>query len=137
MKVTKNFSLKEFVSKETWDKYKSKSLWFIEPRIIETAQTLRDILNTPLTINSWSYGGNRNESGLRIPEHKNYSPYSQHTFGRAIDIISSKYTADEMPDHIIKNSFLYPHINAMELKVNWLHIDCRNTGDDTIYLFNP
>lgn len=137
MKVSKNFILQEFVSKQTWKKYGNKSIWFIDFRIIETAQSLRDILNTPLTINNWAYGGSRNESGLRIPEHQNYSPTSQHTFGRAVDIISNKYSAEEMRQHIINNDFLYEHITAIELKVDWLHIDCRNTKKDTILLFDP
>ena len=137
MKVSKNFSLKEFVCEKTWEKYGEKALWFIDPRIISSAQTLRDILRVPLTINSWANGGNRQESGLRIPEHKNYNPKSQHTFGRAVDIITGAYTAESLRKHILENQFLYPHIKAMELKVDWLHIDCRNTNQEEILLFNP
>ena len=36
--ITKNFILPEFISKETWDKYGHRALWFIDDRIIQTCQ---------------------------------------------------------------------------------------------------
>ena len=136
-KVSKNFILPEFVSKEFWDKHGWNSLWYIDSRIIESCQKLRDKLGIPLTINNWYYGGDRQESGLRVPGMKNYSPTSQHAFGRAVDIISKDMSAEEMRQHIYEKRHDYPHIKAIERKVNWLHIDCRNTGSTTFMLFDP
>jgi hypothetical protein len=136
-KVSKNFILQEFVSKEFYDKYSWSSLWFIDSRIIETCQKLRDNLEIPLTINNWYYGGDRQESGLRVPGMKNYSQYSQHSFGRAVDIISKQMSAEEMRKHIFSNPSQYPHIKAIERKVTWLHIDCRNTNSKAFMLFDP
>lgn len=137
IKVSKNFILPEFVSKTTWYIHGHKSLWFIDERIIETCQKLRDNLGIPLTINNWYYGGTREESGLRVPGMKNYTLTSQHSFGRAVDIVSDKMTAEEMREHIYKNADEYKHIKAIETNVTWLHIDCRNTATDDFMLFDP
>lgn len=136
-KVSKNFILPEFVSKNFWDIHGWNSLWYIDSRIIESCQKLRDNLGIPLTINNWYYGGQRQESGLRVPGMTTYSKYSQHSFGRAVDIISDDMTAEEMREHIFKNPSKYPHIKAIERKVNWLHIDCRNTNSTAFMLFDP
>lgn len=135
--LTKNFKLQEFVSQSIWEKWGEKAIWFIDKRIVLSAQALRDNLGVPLTINSWSYGGDRQESGLRVEGMTNWRPFSQHSFGRAIDIVSSRMTADEMRAHIIQNREKYPFITAIELNVSWLHIDCRETNSNDFLLFNP
>jgi len=137
MHVSKNFLLQEFVPKEFWNLHKEKSLWAIDERIIIMAQQIRDDFNSTITINNWCYGGTRNESGLRVPESKNYNPRSQHTYGRAVDIVSVHYSAEEMRQHIFKNPEKYEHITAIELDVNWLHIDCRYTNQKQIFKFKP
>ncbi len=135
--LTKNFKLTEFISKETWDKYGHGALKYLDDRIIKTCQKLRDELGIPLTINNWHYGGNRHESGLRVEGMKNYSPTSQHTFGRAVDIISAHMSAEEMRQHIYNNRYNYPYIKAIERNVSWLHIDCRYTNSNNFILFDP
>ena len=135
--ITENFMLQEFVSKEFYEVHKHKSLWFIDERIVATCQSLRDNLQIPLTINNWYWDGERNESGLRVPGMLNYSLYSQHTFGRAVDIISKRMSAEDMRKHIFFNKDIYPHIKAVERNVDWLHIDCRNTNQADIMFFNP
>ena len=137
MKVSKNFSLQEFVSPIMFERYGKKALWFIDPRIIESAQSLRDNLGLSLTINNWAYGGDRWKSGLRTSDMEIYRPFSQHSFGRAVDIISPDITADEMRQHIISNQELYPHITTLEGDVSWLHMDCRNRVEEGIQVFLP
>jgi len=137
LKVSNNFHLKEFVSPILYDKYGDKSLWFIDQRIIQSAQDLRDNLGVSLTINNWHYGGDRYMSGLRTSEMKIYRPFSQHSFGRAVDIVSDKITADEMREHILMNQEKYPHITTLEGNVSWLHMDCRNRSEEDIQVFLP
>lgn len=137
MKVSKNFSLQEFVSPLMFEQYGEKALWFIDPRIIESAQALRDSLGVPLTINNWAYGGDRYMSGLRTSDIKIYRPFSQHSFGRAVDIVSPEITAAEMRQHILSNQELYPHITTLEGHVSWLHMDCRNRTEEGIQVFLP
>lgn len=137
MKVSNNFDLREFVSPILYEKYGDKSLWFIDQRIIQSAQDLRDNLGVSLTINNWHYGGDRYMSGLRTSEMKIYRQFSQHTFGRAVDIVSEKITADEMREHILTNQEKYPHITTLEGNVSWLHMDCRNRDEKNIQVFLP
>lgn len=137
MKVSKNFYLAEFVPIQYYNDYVDSTIGDIDYRVILTAQALRDNLGVPLTINNWHAEGPRNESGLRIAGMKNYRPRSQHSYGRAADIVSDKITAQEMRDHILKNRDLYPHIRRLEDKVSWLHFDLRETLTDDIVLFNP
>jgi len=68
---------------------------------------------------------------------KNYRPLSQHTYGRAVDIVSNKMPAQEMREHILKNRDKYPYITRMENNVTWLHIDIKDTQQEEIILFNP
>jgi hypothetical protein len=137
MKVSKNFNLKEFVSPIMYDRYGEKALWFIDPRIIESAQSLRDNLGLSLTINNWAYGGDRYMSGLRTSDMEIYRPFSQHSFGRAVDIISTEITGEEMRQHILSNQELYPHITTLEGDTSWLHMDCRNRTEEGIQVFLP
>lgn len=44
IKLSKNFILQEFVSKAFWKKWGERSTWFIDQRIVESVQTLRDEL---------------------------------------------------------------------------------------------
>lgn len=137
MKVSKNFSLQEFISPIMYDRYGTKALWFIDQRIIESAQALRDNLNVALTINDWAYGGDRYMSGLRTSDMDIYRPFSQHSFGRAADIVSPEMSAEEMRNHILENEHLYPHITTLEGNVTWLHMDCRNRTEKGIQVFLP
>ncbi len=137
MKVSKNFSLQEFVSPLIFEQYGEKALWFIDDRIVESAQALRDNLDVPLTINNCAYGGNRYMSGFRTQKMSIYRPFSQHSFGRAVDIISPEITAEKMRKHILQNQDLYPHITTLEGNVSWLHMDCRNRTEKGIQVFLP
>ena len=134
--ISKNFILPEFISQEQWEKHGMKMQWAIDERIVQSVQALRDNLNVPLTINNWFWGGQRNESGFRVKGMKNYRPRSQHSYGRAVDVISS-IPANEMRNHIFSNREKYPFITAIELDVGWLHIDCRFTNTNNIMTFRP
>lgn len=137
MKVSKNFYAQEFVPLDYWEEFKEASMAAIDDRIIITVQALRDNIGYPLTINTWHSGGERYESGLRVWGMKNYSVLSQHTYGRAVDIICDQYLAQELRDHILKNPRKYPHITRMEDRVSWLHIDLKDTGQGNVVLFEP
>ena len=138
MKISDNFVLQEVVDEETYNKYGDRSIWFIDDRIIQSAQTLRTALDIPLTINNWHIGGDRNYSGLRPHDAPVGSQRSQHKFGRALDIISPRMTAQEMRDYIMSHQYDFPFITTIEDKVSWLHIDCRNRDmSNGIVMFDP
>ncbi len=133
--ISRYFNIHELVPEHIYEKYGQKAWRFIDDRLIETIDTLKD--DFPLgtmSINDYVWGGDRNWSGLRTPKSEYYSETSMHSFGRAIDAIFSHYTAEEVRSYIIDNQDTYKHIKGIELGVSWLHIDIRN--ENNLVMFN-
>lgn len=121
----KHFIIQELVDRKTFTA-KGEAAWeLIDSRLIETIDKLREKFGK-MTINNWNWGGNREWSGLRTKESPDYSPYSQHSFGRAVDIIPTEATVDEIREYIKANPEEFSYIKGIEEDVSWLHIDCRN-----------
>ena len=133
-KITKNFSDKEVLPRELhgyrWE-------WFIDFRIVEVAQKLRDIFG-PITINNDRF----NWSGYRTDDCGVGAQFSQHRFGRALDLKFSNTTPEEVQKYIIEHESEFMALglrrmeNAAKTKT-WLHIDCMHTGKEKILIFNP
>ena len=133
-KITKNFSDKEVLPRELhgyrWE-------WFIDFRIVEVAQKLRDIFG-PITINNDRF----NWSGYRTADCGVGAQFSQHRFGRALDLKFANTTPEEVQKYIIEHESEFMDLglrrmeNASKTKT-WLHIDCMHTGKEKILIFNP
>jgi hypothetical protein len=141
MALTKNFIIQEFVYPELFDKYGEKSQWFIDKRIVQACQFLRDKLDRPIKINDWHDGGHYHESGLRMFDTETGAKFSQHKFGAAADLKIGDLSGEEMRD-VVKRYWadLKGLISTIEDDTNtWLHIDCRWTFDpDTLFIVpNP
>ena len=142
MKLNKYFYLQEFVPKHIYLKYEEKSLRFIDPSIIKLAFLFREIYG-PTTINNWLWEGQNNDSGYRDSLSPFYSPTSQHSFGRALDLHFLDYHSPEDYDSIredIKkhqNKWMQIGLTRVENQVHWLHIDRAYTGINEINFFNP
>lgn len=143
MKVSTNFSLHEFIDKKTYKKWGEASIWFIDPRIIQVAQFIRTRHNKPVTINSWTSGGQYQYSGFDPPGgYRKATSLSQHRFGRAIDVKISGMTPQELYKDIIDNQDLYMKIGLTTVEniahtKSWNHLDCRETKMDKIKIVNP
>lgn len=124
---SKYFSIQELVPKAIYAARGEKAWELIDERLIKTLDFIKERfpLGT-ITVNNWKWGGDREWSGLRTPVSPYYSETSQHAYGRAIDAVFSRYTAEQIRKDILKNPSLYPHIKGVELDVSWLHIDTRN-----------
>lgn len=132
---SKYFKIFELVPLHIYKKYGDKAFMFLDDRLLKSIDTLKEIFNKgTITINNYYWGGDRNWSGLRTPESPYYSPTSQHSFGRAVDCIFSKYDVEEVRKFIIDNPDKFPYIKGIELGVSWLHIDVRNS--DEVILFS-
>lgn len=143
-KVSNNFYLDEFVPRSIYKRYGEKSIWFLDPRLIQLAQGLRDFLGVPVRINNWITGGRRQYSGYRPPRSSVGAYYSQHKFGRALDI-QIKLSAldlksyDELREIIRTN---YKHFKTLGVTTiekgtkTWLHLDMRTTGKDELFEVN-
>lgn len=125
-----HFKIHELVPKHVYHQRGEKAWELMDESILITIDRLRDKYGS-MTINNYYWGGDRNWSGLRTPDSPYYSAYSQHTFGRAVDIIfNSDITASEVREDLIRNynnDSVFEFINSVELDTSWLHIDCRNS----------
>jgi len=132
----RHFKLHELVPPKVWDQRGDRGWQLLDDRILRAADDLRDRYG-PITINNYGYGGNREWSGLRTPDSPFYRPFSQHTFGRALDMIFKAADVSKVRQDILSNpnDMMFAHINALEDDVEWLHIDVRNVS--RIYVFHP
>lgn len=135
----KHFEIQELVSKRVYKDRGNKAWELLDVRALKTLDALRDHLGVSLTVNNWKWNGPRQYSGLRTYGTKYYSKYSQHSFGRAFDVVSKDMTAEEMRTFIFDNQELFPYVGAIELGVSWLHFDVRNARgtEDKIFSFYP
>ena len=133
---SKHFEIHELVPQYIHNTYGNKAWRFIDPRLIETIDTLKEAfpLGT-MTINNYLWGGNRNWSGLRTPRSDYFSETSMHSQGKAVDMVFSEYESEHIRNYIIKNPNIFPHIRGLEMGISWVHIDVRN--EDTLVCFHP
>ena len=135
----KHFKIQELVSKRVYKDRGDKAWELLDARALETLDVLREHLDVSLTVNNWLWEGPRQFSGLRTYGTKYYSKYSQHSFGRAFDVVSNHITAEDMRQEILNNQEVFPHVGAIELGVSWLHFDVRNARGEgkEIFTFYP
>jgi hypothetical protein len=155
----KFFTPQEFFSKEVWDQehHKGSQIWrLMDGRILWTADRIREHFcgketrNSidSMTINNWSWGGQRQYSGYRdiyidiILEDNNFSRTSQHCFGRAMDYIFGRTTPEEVQADILNNpeADRYKFITGLELETEtWTHNDTRSWDKSAsgIFTFKP
>ena len=135
MRVSENFILQEFVGPEVYQKFGDKSMWFIDPKIIDIAQLVRNLTHRPVTINNWHNQGHYKESGLRSMTTKTGAKYSQHKYGRAIDIKVDGMNVQEVYDVIMTNIDLFraaglTTIEDIEKTPTWIHLDVRFNNNE-------
>jgi len=142
MKLNDYFDVREFVPPQIWNKYGEKSIWFIDPKIIQIATLYREFFNVPIVINNWYIGGKFMYRGYRPPRVNIGSEFSQHKMGRAFDCHSPLITPQEMYKIILDNPTKFQEVGLTTLENiiftnTWLHSDCRPTNQDTILIVNP
>lgn len=111
--IPKYFSLQECFPNDFPHDWK-----YFDSRILISADQLREFFG-PL----WVNGNGLTQCGFRT----NGSKTSQHRFGRGLDLHSDKYSSEEIRFYIIKNKKDFPYITFLEIDINWIHIDCRNS----------
>ena len=137
-----HFDTEELVDPYTFAHKGESSLGTMDVRILITADKIREYFGKSMTINNWKWGGPREWSGLRTKDSTYYSPYSQHSFGRAIDFLIEGIDAQEVRDEIKKNqdNDAFKYITRMEefKTMSWVHVDCMNWNREKgIYVFKP
>lgn len=138
--ISKNFFLDEYIPeklyKDTFAKWGPLKAPYIlmgllDARLVRADQALRNRYGFT-TINNWWDEGDRNWSGIRIPESPYYSITSQHSYGRASDKIYRDASAEEVREDIKKNYIMLGITCIEEVKdapadkdINWVHSDVR------------
>ena len=114
---------------------------YFDAKLLITIDIIRgEIVKAPLICNTWYQDGNRKNSGFRTQQCSVGAAQSQHKLGKAVDLLSNKYTAEEMRQMILTNQDKLPYPIRMEADVTWLHIDTKNRdrgphSNEKVYLF--
>jgi hypothetical protein len=129
----KYFQLQEVVHAEAIQARGEKAWELMDDRILRGADWLREKFG-PVTINGKFGGKGFTESGLRDPFTKTGAKFSQHKFGRALDLKFHKVTVKEVYEYIIRNPKEardngITTVEDIAFTPTWLHIDCRTLAD--------
>lgn len=144
MHIPGYFKLYELLPKDFYNKYlsyKGDNLWFLfDDRLLKCADRLRERYGKMIA-NTWYWGGKHQYRGWRPFDCTVGSAFSQHKFGRALDLVPDECTAEEIRKDILqsKNQDIFIDITCIETKVSWLHVDVRNWDKPNkgIFLVNP
>ena len=138
------FNITELVCKHVFDKYGETSWQFLDPRLIETLDFIREDLNRPIEINNYYWGGHDTQSGLRCnlcnlvksKTDKGQVYMSAHIEGQAADFSVKDLTAEAVRKWLKQHEDRLPYPIRLEAGVNWVHLDVRDAGEK-VYIFNP
>lgn len=133
--MTKNFTTKELVPPDVYAARGEAAAQLMDIRIVNVAQWLRNKTGKSIIINSWASGGQYKESGLRNFETSTGAKWSQHKFGRALDLKVQGVEAEEVRQLIRNNWAELKEIGLTCIEKDtptWVHIDCRWTGSNLL-----
>ena len=125
MYICDHFFIHELVPRHVYAERGAKAWELLDDRMLRLIDRLREKFGK-MTINNWYWGGDREWSGLRTAGSPFYSPYSQHSFGRAFDAIFDEVGIETVRQYILNNPDEFPELMSLELDVSWLHGDVRN-----------
>ena len=143
-KKAKYFKIYELVGKNVYNKYGEDAWKFIDAKLIDNIDWLREKLNRKITANTYYWGGRFNQRGLRhnlsaITIKKTLKKLiylSAHILGKALDFDVEGMTAKQVRDFIKKHQKELPHPCRLEEGVTWVHMDVIDTGIK-VYIFKP
>ncbi len=151
MKISENFSSEEFISKSVHKHIINRGRnpkWYIREEIVLFCEWLKEECNgASITINTWKWGGNYNNSGLRTSIYifgidlfiqwarKWGKGLSQHRFMNAVDIKVKGYTPSQIEEIVESKwinikTFRPTTMEKTEFTPSWSHFDWRWTDLD-------
>jgi hypothetical protein len=136
MKVSENYDVREFVPKETFDKFGDKAIWFVNPNLVKFAEWLSEQFGVHAVVNNWHTGGQYQYSGYRPPTYTQGAKESQHRCHNATDNKVAGVDPERVREEI-RNNFKDLHdkfgITTIEKDCpTWTHVDCRWTNQDNL-----
>ncbi len=140
MKFSKHFEIEEVVPPNIFNQFGGRASQFIDHRAALLLDTIREMIDQPITINDWKNGNQFTNSGFRMPDSLVGGFLSQHKFGRAFDLkigLDGDINSYEGFRNFIRKN--YTELNKLGLTTieiatpTWLHIDMRYTGLNYLY----
>ena len=131
--MTKNFATKELVPPEVYAERGEAASQLMDKRIVDVAQWISDKTGKDIIVNGTLAGHIYTESGLRNFNTTTGAKWSQHKYGRALDLKVVGMTPEE-GRQLLKDN--WEELKAIGLTCiekdtpGWVHIDCRYTGLD-------
>ena len=123
--IPKHFKPYELVPKVTFRTISERVIWYLfDPRILYVVDHIRKRYGKMIA-NTWYWGGEHQYRGWRPPRCEIGAVYSQHRFGRALDLVPTEVTVEEIRRDIKKGESFH-FITCIEEGVSWLHVDVRN-----------
>lgn len=152
-RLSKNFLVVEFVPKHIWDRFKEKSIWFVNPKIVAIAEFYKtfwltyyknklgnsNVLNVLIQVNTWHMGGQQQWRGLRTAKCTEGAENSQHRYMNAFDCeiiivmadgsrVEANYVEVHQVIKLNETEFMANGVTTVEdvkIATGWLHTDCR------------
>ena len=129
--VPVHFSLSELVDPQTLEALGERAWLLFDPKLLITADRLRErygkaIVNTYMLK---SYKGKKlRYRGFRPATYNHGAAYSQHRFGRALDMNFYDVDVETVRRDILNNPYdtTFEFITEIESDVSWLHFGVRN-----------
>lgn len=142
IRLNKYFMLHEVVPRSTLYTWGSRCKEFLDPRIPDGLEVIREIVGQPVYINNWAWGGNKQYRGLRPFNSSVGASMSQHKFGRAIDFNVRGVHPDEVrkilqAHHKELRKHGWTTLEHGGFAKTWIHIDMRSHGGDTFRIVKP
>lgn len=137
---SKYFTIEELVDEDTYNLLEDEAYKLFDPRLLETIDAIREILDVPLICNNWHWGGSRDLCGYRTAQCCLGAPKSYHKKGAAVDLISTRMKAKEMREKLEKYQDTLPYPIRIEKwddngEISWLHVDMGDAKGNKIYFF--
>ena len=120
--IPKYFQPYELLKDKPW------IIWqLFDPRVLYTGDKIRQFYGKMIA-NTWYWDGVHQYRGWRPGDCEIGAKYSQHKFGRALDLVPAEVTAKEIRQDIKlrKRGNIFQYITCIEDGVGWLHFDTRN-----------
>lgn len=139
----KYFDIKELVCPHVYEIWGESAWQFLDKRLLENLDWLREKLGKPIVVNNWAKGGEYSQRGLRcntcilvIEKTDLRKVYlSAHIQGKAVDFNVVGMTAEEVRQWIIDHADELPHPCRLERDVSWVHLDTRCNSYEKVELF--
>ena len=137
----RHFTVKELVPPSVYQARGEASIELMDDRIIMGADWLRDLFGA-ITVNGMFGGKVFTESGLRDPFTTTGAKYSQHKFGRALDLKFHKTTPQAVYAFIMANQdearkHGITTVEDIADTPTWLHISCQVHRGNGIRVVKP